>query len=140
VDSPDIHMHAISREKLQTSRMAAPDGLGQAALVPSSSWGIADLADACWRFGIAGCIDGRTVRKGGDRHSVSEPARAAIYAVCQETRRWPGITAGTQGCYLPLRGRLDAYAGQIAVRIGNSPRDDPINTRRSYNPAKLRPP
>ncbi len=41
-------------------------------------------ADAYWRFGIAGCIDGRTVRKGGDRPTVTEPVREAIYAVRQE--------------------------------------------------------
>jgi hypothetical protein len=41
-------------------------------------------AGAYWRFGIAGCIDGRTVRKGGDRPTVTEPVREAIYAVRQE--------------------------------------------------------
>jgi hypothetical protein len=41
-------------------------------------------ADAYRRFGIAGCIDGRTVRKGGGRPTVTEPVREAVYAVRQE--------------------------------------------------------
>jgi len=35
--------------------------------------------------------------------------------------RWPDLTAGTRGHYLPLRQRLDAYAGQIAAGIDNNP-------------------
>ena len=41
-------------------------------------------AGAYWRFGIAGCIDGRMARH-GDRLSVTEPVREAIFAVRQET-------------------------------------------------------
>jgi hypothetical protein len=37
--------------------------------------------------------------------------------------RWPDLTAGTQGHYVPLRQRIDAYADQIAARIDNSRSD-----------------
>ena len=35
--------------------------------------------------------------------------------------RWPDIADGTRGHYVPLRQRLDAYAGQLAASIDNNP-------------------
>jgi hypothetical protein len=42
-------------------------------------------AGAYGRSGIAGCIDGRTVRASGGRPAITEAVREAIYAVRQET-------------------------------------------------------
>ena len=53
-------------------------------------------ADAYWRSGIAGCIDGRTVRKSGDRSAITEPVREAIYAVRQETLHRSRISMRTR--------------------------------------------
>ena len=52
-------------------------------------------AHAYWRFGIAGCTDGRTVRKGGNR-AVTEPVREAIYAVRQETLHRSKLSMATR--------------------------------------------
>ncbi|MEV6637900.1 hypothetical protein AB0M54_44975 [Actinoplanes sp. NPDC051470] len=42
-------------------------------------------AAAFHRFGVIGCADGRLLRRGGDRPSITEPVREAIYAVRAET-------------------------------------------------------
>ncbi|GAA4259300.1 hypothetical protein [Dactylosporangium darangshiense] len=43
------------------------------------------LVDDCRRFGVAGCIVGRWVRRRGPRPSMTEQLREAIWAVRQET-------------------------------------------------------
>jgi hypothetical protein len=43
------------------------------------------LADDCHRFGVAGCIVGRWVRRRGPRPSVTEQVREAMWAVRAET-------------------------------------------------------
>jgi hypothetical protein len=48
------------------------------------------------RFGIAGCIDGRTVRKSGNRPAITEPVREAIYAVRQETLHRSRLSMATR--------------------------------------------
>jgi hypothetical protein len=53
-------------------------------------------ACACRRFGIAGCIDGRTVRKSGNRPTITEPVREAIYAVRQETLHRSRLSMATR--------------------------------------------
>jgi hypothetical protein len=48
------------------------------------------------RFGIAGCIDGRTVRKSGSRPTITEPVREAIYAVRTETLHRSRLSMATR--------------------------------------------
>jgi len=53
-------------------------------------------AGAYRRSGIAGCIDGRTVRHSGNRPTVTEPVREAIYAVRQETLHRSKLSMATR--------------------------------------------
>ncbi len=59
---------------------AAVLGLGQVSVRT-----LERLAAGFRRFGVAGCIDGRMLRRGGDRPSVTEAVREAIWAVHAET-------------------------------------------------------
>jgi hypothetical protein len=53
-------------------------------------------AAAYWRSGIAGCIDGRVVRKGGGHPAITEPVREAIYAVRAETLHRSRVSMATR--------------------------------------------
>jgi transposase InsO family protein len=55
-------------------------GLEQVSVRSLKRW-----AGECRRFGMAGCIKGQWVRRGGGRPSITEPVREAIFAVRSET-------------------------------------------------------
>jgi hypothetical protein len=71
--------------KVAELRALGPDQARMLGLEQVSQRTLRRWAAAYRRFGMLGCVDGRMLRRGGDRPSITEPVREAIFAVRQET-------------------------------------------------------
>jgi hypothetical protein len=71
------------RRLAKVAEMAAlgVDSAGMLGLGRISERTLARWAGQCRRSGIAGCLDGNWLRRGGERPSITGPVREAIYAV-----------------------------------------------------------
>jgi hypothetical protein len=86
------------RRLAKVAEMAAL-GAGSAAMVGLgriSERTLARWAGQCRRSGITGCIDGNWLRRGGERPSITEPVREAIYAVHEECLRRSRVSMATK--------------------------------------------
>jgi hypothetical protein len=70
----------VAEVKAMPAEEARMLGLEQISVRSLKRW-----AADCRRFGIAGCIKGQWLRRGGERISITEPVREAIFAVRAET-------------------------------------------------------
>ena len=57
---------------------------------------LARWAGQCRRYGITGCIDGNWLRRGGERPSITEQVREAIYAVHAECLHRSRVSMATR--------------------------------------------
>lgn len=73
------------RAKVAELRALGRDDAAMLGLAQVSERTLKRLAAAYWRSGVAGCIDGRLVRRSGGHPSVSDQVREAIEAVHTET-------------------------------------------------------
>ena len=71
------------RRLAKVAEMAAlgADSAAMLGLARISERTLARWAGQCRRYGITGCIDGNWLRRGGERPSITEQVREAIYAV-----------------------------------------------------------
>ncbi|MFG3602642.1 COG3415 family protein [Micromonospora chersina] len=83
-DPATTTVEARRRRKVAELRSLGPDEARLLGLDAVSERTLRRWASAYRRFGILGCVDGRMLRRGGQRPSITEPVREAIFAVYQE--------------------------------------------------------
>jgi hypothetical protein len=84
-DPATTSVEARRRAKVAELAALGLDEAGVLGLDSVSERTLRRWAAAYRRFGLLGCVDGRLLRRGGDRPSVTEPVREAIFAVYQES-------------------------------------------------------
>jgi len=86
------------RRLAKVAEMAAlgADSAGMLGLARISERTLARWAGQCRRYGITGCIDGNWLRRGGERPSVTEQVREAIYAVHGECLHRSRVSMATR--------------------------------------------
>lgn len=72
------------------------------------------LGSACRRYGMLACVNGRWLRRGGGRPSITEQVREAIYAVREETQHRARVTMKTKELLIHQYVR-ENYGPDIAV-------------------------
>jgi hypothetical protein len=83
-DPATTSVPARRRRKVAELRALEPEQARLLGLDAVSERTLRRWAAGYRRFGMVGCVDGRMLRRGGQRISVSEPVREAIFAVYQE--------------------------------------------------------
>ncbi len=86
------------RRLAKVAEMAAlgADSAGMLGLARISERTLARWAGQCRRYGITGCIDGNWLRRGGERPSITEQVREAIYAVHGECLHRSRVSMATR--------------------------------------------
>jgi hypothetical protein len=86
------------RRLAKVAEMAAlgADSAAMLGLARISERTLARWAAQCRRSGITGCIDGNWLRRGGERPSITEQVREAIYAVHAECLRRSRVSMATR--------------------------------------------
>jgi hypothetical protein len=86
------------RRLAKVAEMAAlgADPAGMLGLARISERTLTRWAGQCRRYGITGCIDGNWLRRGGERPSITEQVREAIYAVRGECLHRSRVSMATR--------------------------------------------
>ncbi|HET9969931.1 MAG TPA: transposase [Streptosporangiaceae bacterium] len=86
------------RRLAKAAEMAAlgADSAAVLGLARISERTLARWAGQCRRYGITGCIDGNWLRRGGERPSITEQVREAIYAVHGECLHRSRVSMATK--------------------------------------------
>lgn len=86
------------RRLAKVAEMAAlgADSAAMLGLARISERTLARWAGQCRRYGITGCIDGNWLRRGGERPSITEQVREAIYAVHGECLHRSRVSMATK--------------------------------------------
>ena len=72
------------------------DSAAMLGLARISERTLARWAGQCRRYGITGCIDGNWLRRGGERPSITEQVREAIFAVHAECLHRSRVSMATR--------------------------------------------
>jgi hypothetical protein len=107
-------VEARPRCKVAELEALGPDQARLLGLAAVSERTLRRWAASYRRFGIVGCVDGRMVRRGGQRPSVTEPVREAIFAVYQECLHRSRISMAAKERLICQYVR-EKFDGQVAV-------------------------